>query len=113
MATKKKAIKAVAKKATPAKAAPKKASKKKAVAPAKPAPKKKIVAKAQVGPTTNKASALSKIADLEAQVDGLKRDAVGELKEQLAMARKAVQTLEHELASLTGGSTGTKRRKRG
>ena len=51
---------------------------------------------------TNSISALSKIEDLQKQIETLKQQAVEEVKQKLADARKIVSQLEGELAELTG-----------
>ena len=51
---------------------------------------------------TNSTSALSKIEELQKQIDILKQQAVEEVKQKLADARKLVSQLEGELAELTG-----------
>ena len=47
---------------------------------------------------TNSTSALSKIEELQRQIETLKQQALEEVKQKLADARKIVSQLEHELA---------------
>ena len=50
----------------------------------------------------NYTSALSKIEELQKQIETLKQQAVEEVKQKLAEAREVVSQLESELAKLTG-----------
>ena len=50
----------------------------------------------------NPTSALGKIEELQKQIETLKQQAVEEVKQKLADARKLVSQLEDELAELTG-----------
>ena len=50
----------------------------------------------------NSISALSKIEELQRQIETLKQQAVEEVKQKLADARRIVSQLEDELAELTG-----------
>ena len=50
----------------------------------------------------NSTSALSKIEELQKQIETLKHQAVEEVKQKLAEAREVVSQLESELAELTG-----------
>ena len=50
----------------------------------------------------NSNSALSKIEELQKQIETLKQQAVEEIRQKLADARKLVAQLEDELAELTG-----------
>ena len=62
---------------------------------------------------TDKKSALQKqIEALTAQMHALDQEAVHELKLKLSDARKVVTDLEHELASLTGKSSGAPKQRR-
>ena len=51
---------------------------------------------------TNSTSALSKIEELQKQIETLKQQAVEEVKHKLSDARKIVSQLESELAELSG-----------
>lgn len=50
-------------------------------------------------------SALSKIEELQKQIETLKQQAIDEIKQKLFEARKTVVQLEDELAGLTGRAT--------
>ena len=87
-----------------------------AMATKKPAPKKKsvkapaVVAKAA---TTNKQAELQKQIDaLQAQMEALNQEAAQELKQKIADARKVVQDLEAELASITSKSAAFAKKQR-
>ena len=73
----------------------------------KPAPKKKVAIKAPVDKpqqtaSDKKATLQKQIEALQDQMVALQEEAIEELKAKLSDARKAVSTVEDELAQLTG-----------
>ena len=62
--------------------------------------------------TEKKLSLQKQIEALTAQMHALDQEAVHELKLKLSDARKVVTDLEHELASLTGKSSGAPKQRR-
>ena len=78
----------------------------------KTAPKKKL-AKVPAATATGKQAELQKqIEGLQAQMEALSQEAVGELKQKLSEARRVVSDLEDELADLTGKPTAEPKGKR-
>ena len=59
-----------------------------------------------------KPTALSKIEELQLQIEQLKQEAVAELKQKLNEAREVVSSLEDELGELTGRSGSSESRSR-
>ena len=59
-----------------------------------------------------KTNALGKIEELQQQIEQLKQEAVAELKQKLNEARDIVESLEEELAELTGKPASSESRPR-